>query len=1181
MVRPLAAVLVGLVLVSCSSRAEEAKWPVPRGASREPSPYRYDPKALAKVPRDFLDDSVATVLYAGNTHIVEKDGTIETITHEITRLNFRKGVEKLGEYRNITFTPSYQKLTLNEARIHKRNGKVIDVEARHAHLRDVATDYQVYDPEKQLIITFPTLEVGDVIEVKWTIRGKNPEHHGQFFTRYSFGDPLYPVAADEFRVLVAKDRPLKYGTAYGEVLPAINETGDQKLYTWKKINCPRQPRDEDPPSKEELRTSLMVSTFTSWDEVGRWKSKLRAGCWKCTPEIEQVVKEAIKGFDKPLDKARALTYWVRRNVRYVSVGDKHDYTPHPPGKVLANRYGDCKDTSQLLAVMLRAIGIKVELATLGALDDGQVLKDVPSPWGTHAILCATIDGKEHWIDTTAQLAAWDFLPRDDADRLCYLTDEHGKVRLQTTPKGTPERNRIEQITDVWIGTDGTTRSRRTVLSEGSAAIIQRDTYVEAPLGERRRQVASELQDANNRSKLIHLSVDEKALHDHDRPVKVQMEFEIPKHFTPPSDDPAALEGSFTDSKVWGKLLSHNFDYDRKVPLVLPAAFETIHTYRIHVPAAFEADGLPRDKSFTCRWGSFTSKSRKLDAKDDALRNVEVVFHTRIATPRIEVKDLEAYRKFFDDVYNNYRVYLTIKPTTRNSSIPLLEGLLAVSPQNSFAALTLARIYLENDQQLDARRILKRACYYNPDDSALWELRATAAADTPEEESTQRELVKRFPEETRYALGLAEILITNGGKLPEARELLKGLTTKGDDASRALAHFQLARICYKKDELKQALDHLNEARRIDPGKVNTVRIWTLRGQVLEELNKPAEAMQAYNKVLELDPKNPNPSALLSLVRLALVTKDKPAALQYLHRYTLVAGKDVSGLLLAAETYLNLAHYDQAFELALRAREIRFHEKAQRILGLVYLHRGDDAKALLHLEKAEPDSVVLAAMIRATINQGKVRDLAPLIDKAGRIDKPSEMLRLANQRAQQLVKRRGELNKLVRIPAGKESEYAAALDALACAEEAYHNAAPEKRIRSFLDPACKPTLAIGPALALRGRLALERGKLRLALADATRAIELSPADPLGYLVRGRVRLERTEASALADLEKAAELSSRKDADVLQALAEALAAAGRYGDAIKAQKAAIELRPKDQELADQLVALEKAAKEKGARH
>ena len=68
----------------------------------------------------------------------------------------------------------------------------------------------------------------------------------------------------------------------------------------------------------------------------------------------------------PLDKAKALTYWVRRHVRYLSRGPGGlGYTPHLPDQVLANRYGDCKDQAQLLAVMLKEIGLPVWLVTLG------------------------------------------------------------------------------------------------------------------------------------------------------------------------------------------------------------------------------------------------------------------------------------------------------------------------------------------------------------------------------------------------------------------------------------------------------------------------------------------------------------------------------------------------------------------------------------------------------------------------------------------------------------------------------------------------------------------------------------------------------------------------------------------------------------------------------------------------
>src|SRR4029079_16932422 len=131
-------------------------------------------------------------------------------------------------------------------------------------------------------------------------------------------------------------------------------------------------------------------------------------------------------------------------------------------------------SSQLLAVMLREAGLTVELATLGAQDDGQIDTDLPSPWGTHAILAVTIAGKVHWIDTTARLSAWDELPADDRDRLCYLCDDQGKLRLGRTPPRTADDRRTRTETEVQIDEDGNAHNRRVTLAHGLAALTQRD-----------------------------------------------------------------------------------------------------------------------------------------------------------------------------------------------------------------------------------------------------------------------------------------------------------------------------------------------------------------------------------------------------------------------------------------------------------------------------------------------------------------------------------------------------------------------------------------------------------------------------------------------------------------------------------------------------------------------------------
>jgi tetratricopeptide (TPR) repeat protein len=1149
-----------LGLLGPAARADH--WAVTRGPSHEPDRFRYDAAKPPVVPAEFLEDAAACVLYAGTSYLVEPDGQVEVVTHEVTRLNGRKGVEKLGEYRNIAYDPSYQKLTLNEGRIHKAGGRTVAIEPRHVQLRDVATDFQVYDHEKQLILSFPSLEVGDVIEVKWTVRGRNPEHGGRFFTNYTFGDPQFPVLTDELRVRLPREMPFRHAVAGGTVKPALRDEGGYRLFTWKATHCRRLPQDENLPPHEDLRLAVACSTFASWEEVACWKQHLRADSWKCTDEVRKVVAEIVHGLSDPVARARALTYWLRQKVRYVSVGEKHDYTPHPPAEVLANRFGDCKDTSQLLAVMLREAGVSVELATLGALDDGQVMSEVPSPWGTHAIVLATIDGKEHWIDTTATLASWDYLPREDRGRLCYLVDDRGRLRLRRPPDAVASDYRVDQTTEVWVGPDGTSRCRRVAAYEGMAAMGQRDNLLEVPAGERRRLVAAELQDANSRARLLELSVDEAALHDFDRPVTVRVVFEIPGHFSGTPD----LEGSVSDSKVWGRLLACNLDYERTVGLNLGGPCELSHRYVVHLPPGCTVEEVPADRRVRSRWGSF---SRRILAADGG-RDLEVVFRTRIDQAIIDPANFDEFRRFHEDVANAFRAWLTLKPVTEIAAAPLLEAVTKFAGEDTASATALARLYEGAGREANVRRVLRRAVFYRPEQVGLWELLAQSTSDAAEREALQREMVRRFPEDGRRALELAALLVGQG-RQTEARCLLQPLAAKGPAALRAQARYQLARSCSRRDELEGALEHLQAAEEADPEALHTVPALLLRGNTLEELGRRAEAIEAYEAVLALD--HNAEGALAGLVRLALAAGKRDEAVDHLRRYTVAVGNDPAGLLEAADFHLQLRRWDDALDLARRAGDKAPAGRANRILGLVYWHRGDAGRAAHHLALGDRDASVVAALLKADVARGKLDRVPELLRWAEGAKHPAADLTRATECGRAILRRRAELAGQAAAPAGKSHEWAEAVDACACAEAEYAagaHAAAESLVESVLERDPVPPAA----LAVRGRIALDRGRLMRALADAERCLRTDSSCGTAYYVRGRVRLERGDSGALEDLRRAAELTGRTDAAVLSALAEALFAVGRREEAIDTQRQAVKLRPRDRQLAEELSRFENAA-------
>jgi tetratricopeptide (TPR) repeat protein len=1147
--------LVVVFLLGIASPARADDWPVPRATSREPVPYRFDGKLLSQIPRSFLDDAAACVLYSGANYLIDEDGTVETVTHEITRLNGRKGIENLGEYRSITYDPTYQKLTLNEARIIKANGKVVPIEPRHVQLRDVSTDYTAYDRDKQLVISFPNLEVGDIYEVKWTTRGKNDEIFGRFFTRNTFGDDRYPTVKEEMRIRLPKSKTLHHASVNGKLEPVIRDEGKYRLYHWAGNNRPELAQDSDRPSREDLRLQVACSTFASWQEIGTWKHKLRAECWECTPEIRATVKKITASLKTPIEKARALTYWVRRHVRYVSISSSgRGYTPRLPTVVHASRYGDCKDQAQLLAVMLREAGINVSLVTLGMLDDGQVLPSVPSPWGTHALLLVQIDGKEHWIDTTVTRAGWDFLPRPDRDRVVYVT-QGDKIRLMRTPPLTAEDNRIEQTTDMQISPEGHSRCRRTMTFQGRAALGRRDDWIETPPGERRRLMAAELLDANNRSRLVDLKINEANLADLDQPVKAFMEFNIERHFSGDS----AREGSITDSNVWSRLLAYNLDPDRRLPLHLGTPFESIHRYRIQLPLGYCLESKLANHEVKSTWGWFRVNMKTSEKNAGGL---EVIFHTRLEKVLVEPADFAAFQKFHEEVGRHYRVWLTVRPASVLDDAPALELLQALAPDRKRATL-LAGLYQQNGKTEDARRVVRHALIYHPSDASLWELAVKTAVDLAEEEQTYREMVRRFPAHLPYAVALGTVLVKRGEHTAASKVLLP-LTGNENQEIHGAAHYQLAKNEFARKQPAAALKHL-EAAEIS----STPESLFFHAQVYEQLAEQAKAIEVYQAALKTDYETEQ--VLAALIRLESAAKHADKALDYLRRYTVLAGNNLERLIRAAEFHFGMGRLEDAFELAQRARDIRFHPQTQRLLGLIHLKRNEFGQSVFHLERADPDAEVVEGLIRGYLVLGKLGEAQRVAEKIAGLEPLTLGVRQAEVTLLRVRLRRALLVKDLNIKPEKAEAWNRVLDAFVCAELAHEENRPAKFVSNLLDNVFREKIDLGPAYALRGLIAVNKGRIRDALADAEKAVALGPKEPMGFLVRGRARLERGESSALADLEQAAALSQRKDGTILHWLAAAQHQAGKHDDALASQRQAALLRPRDPELLRQLQAFE----------
>src|SRR5262249_2348157 len=148
--------------------------------------------------------------------------------------------------------------------------------------RDVNTEFLDYSNYKMAVVSFPGLEAGDVVEVKWTVRDKKPSSFLHFGRRTAFGRLSEPDALDReadaprnhFPVVrqvvqlrlprTREDAPLRFAATGGALGHTVLEEESSHLHTWEAENY--QPPAAGPEG-DERRLTLYYSTYSSWDDI--------------------------------------------------------------------------------------------------------------------------------------------------------------------------------------------------------------------------------------------------------------------------------------------------------------------------------------------------------------------------------------------------------------------------------------------------------------------------------------------------------------------------------------------------------------------------------------------------------------------------------------------------------------------------------------------------------------------------------------------------------------------------------------------------------------------------------------------------------------------------------------------------------------------------------------------------
>ncbi len=278
---------------------------------------------------------------------------------KIIKIISEAGVQNSSEI-SISFDPSFQQLIIHEIKIIR--GKELINKLQLAKIKIIQQETElakhIYDETLSAILLLEDVRKGDVIEYGYTLKGFNTVFKGKYADIYETSFSV-PVSNMYYKIIIPFGRKINVKNSQTNIQPIITWFFNETVYEWSQKNIPALHIQDDLPSWYDPYPMIMLSEYESWKEVNEWALKLFPFTNNLPKAVQKKVDDINSQFTNPEKRILAALQFVQDDVRYMGIEmGENSHKPRPPEKVLAQRFGDCKDKSYLLCTLLRALHIE-------------------------------------------------------------------------------------------------------------------------------------------------------------------------------------------------------------------------------------------------------------------------------------------------------------------------------------------------------------------------------------------------------------------------------------------------------------------------------------------------------------------------------------------------------------------------------------------------------------------------------------------------------------------------------------------------------------------------------------------------------------------------------------------------------------------------------------------------------
>ncbi|MCX7995801.1 MAG: DUF3857 domain-containing protein [candidate division WOR-3 bacterium] len=313
---------------------------------------------------------------------------IFTFTEHVVIKIFNDAGKRYANVR-IPYWADYSDIIYLEARTIKPDGEIIYLDKKDIFEVSDFPDFLLYADRKAKVFTFPGVDTNCILEYVYTVGLLYPfvpmwyfqAEDPTVYAKFSYEVPMNlgfkyiytNLPGKEIKKEISDYPGWNRGTLWVRdlpelkkepFLPPLTEISSWILMTW---------------SNMKLLFQEITSREESWALIGQDYKNIIDKILKPDKAIVEKAKELTKGCKSDEEKIISIVKFIQKKFRYVAVAiEGHRTLPHPPGKVLKNLYGDCKDLSGLLISLLKAIDIDAYAVLVRVKSDGKLIEDFPS-----------------------------------------------------------------------------------------------------------------------------------------------------------------------------------------------------------------------------------------------------------------------------------------------------------------------------------------------------------------------------------------------------------------------------------------------------------------------------------------------------------------------------------------------------------------------------------------------------------------------------------------------------------------------------------------------------------------------------------------------------------------------------------------------------------------------------------